>query len=218
MSVESLEWFDIPAVLGRTAASVLGLSKVPIVDLDETHRPLVLAHLLALDTEDRRLRFSHALSDLGIARYMNNVDFKRDSLFGIFGKDDMLVGVLHLALIPHEEGSTAPVAAELGLSLRPEVRGHGLGTALFKRALRHARNLGVERLFIFTLMDNEPMLAIARKLEMDVVKSDGQCEAHLKLPPASTMSTVTEFMDENLAELDKLFKRSLNQVLSWADL
>ena len=218
MSVESLEWFDIPAVLGRTAASVLGLSKVPIVDLDETHRPLVLAHLLALDTEDRRLRFSHALSDLGIARYMNNVDFKRDSLFGIFGADNMLVGVLHLALIPQEEGVKAPVAAELGLSLRPEVRGHGLGTALFKRALKRARNQGVERLFIFTLMDNEPMLGIARRLEMEVVSAEGQCEAHLRLRPSTAMSTMTEFVDENLAELDKLFKNSLNQVLKWAEL
>lgn len=218
MSVDSLEWFDIPAGLSRTAASVLGLSKVPIVELDESHRPLVLAHLLALDGHDRRMRFSHALSDIGIARYMQNVDFERDSLFGIFGTDDILVGVLHLALMPREEGSTVPAAAELGLSLRPEVRGHGLGTALFRRALKRCRNANVERLFIFTLLDNEPMLAIARKLNMEVVKEDGQCEAHLLIKPASTYSTVTEFVDEQLAELDKLFKASLNQVLKWAEL
>ncbi len=54
------------------------------------------------------------------------------------------------------------------------MRGHGLGTLLFQRALRRARNEGIEMLFIYTLMDNEAMLRIAHKLNMRVSNADGQ--------------------------------------------
>lgn len=218
MSAESIEWFDIPAGLTRQAASLLGLSQVPIQELEEKHRPFILAHLLALSTEDRRLRFSYPLGDAGIAKYLNKIDFKKDDLFGIFGKDDILIGMLHLSYLNPDAEDGSPIAAELGLSLREEARGHGLGTLLFKRALRRARNHNVERLFIYTLQDNEAMLAIARKLDMQVSTEGGQCEAHLRVKPSNTYSTVTEFVDENLSDIDRLFKDSLNQIKKWADL
>lgn len=219
MSAESFEWFDIPAVLTRSAATFLGISQVPIRELEERDRPYIMAHLLALSPEDRRLRFSYPLGDAGLAKYLDRVDFKRDALFGVYGAEDILVGMVHLSPLYTEncpEGK--PCAAELGLSIRPEARGHGLGTVLFKRALRRARNDGVERLFIYTLQDNAPMLAIARKLNMHMVNDGGQFEAHLLVKPASAYSTVTEFVDENLAEVDKLFKDSLSQLKKWADL
>lgn len=133
MSSEPIEWFDIPSVLGRRAASVLGLSKVPIVELDDTHRPLILAHLLALDETDRRLRFSYALGDAAIAKYVASLDFERDSVFGIFGRDNALLGVVHLADLNQAVDSKTPKGAELGLSLDANMRGYGLGTLLFQR-------------------------------------------------------------------------------------
>lgn len=220
MSTDAIEWFDIPAVLTRSAASLLGLSQVPIQELEEKHRPIILAHLLALETEDRRLRFSYPLGDAGIAKYVDKIDFQSDDLFGIFGVDDILVGLIHLCYLKPENGEPddTPVGAEVGLSLRPEARGHGLGTLLFKRALRRARNHNIARLFIYTLQENDAMLAIARKLDMKVSTEGGQCEAHLVVKPATTYSAVTEFVDENLAEVDRLFKASLSQLKKWADL
>ena len=217
MSSEPIEWFDIPSVLGRRAASILGLSKVPIVELDDSHRPLILAHLLALNETDRRLRFSYALGDAAIAKYTASIDFERDSVFGIFGRDEVLLGVVHLAELNQPKDSTAPKGAELGLSLDANMRGHGLGTLLFQRALRRARNEGIEMLFIYTLMDNEAMLRIAHKLNMRVSNADGQCEAHLRVEPASTSSMVREFVDEHLADIDHLFKNSLGQFRKWAE-
>jgi RimJ/RimL family protein N-acetyltransferase len=217
MSTEPIEWFDIPSVLGRRAASILGLSKVPIVELDDSHRPLILAHLLALDAHDRRMRFSYALGDAAIAKYVGNLDFERDSVFGIFGREDALLGVVHMGLLKPADDGTAPTAAELGLSLKAEMRGHGLGTLLFQRALRRARNQGVEMLFIYTLTDNDAMLRIAEKLNMRVSTADGQCEAHLRVEPASKGSVIREFVDENLADLDKLFKGSIGQFKKWAE-
>lgn len=216
-STEAIEWFDVPSVLGRSAAALLGLSKIPIVELDESHRPLILAHLLALGDHDRRMRFSYALGDAAMAKYVSNLDFKRDSVFGIFGKDDVLLGVVHLGVLNPNSDPKVPRGAELGLSLSAELRGHGLGTLLFKRALHRARNEGVQRLFIFTLLDNEPMLAIARKLNMEISRSDGQYEAHLIVPEASTTSVVREFVDEHLADVDHLFKSKLNQIKRWAE-
>lgn len=217
MKTESIEWFDVPRVLGRPAAALLGLSKVPIVELDDSHRPLVLAHLLALSAEDRRLRFSHALGDAAIAKYVSNINFQDDSLFGIFGRDDALLGVVHMGLLETVSQANCPKSAELGLSLNADMRGHGLGTLLFQRALRRARNQGVECLFIFTLLDNEAMLRIAQKLSMRISTSDGQCEAHLRVNPASTSSVIREFLDEQLAEVDHLFKGSVNQFRKWAE-
>ncbi|MDX1668631.1 MAG: GNAT family N-acetyltransferase [Limnobacter sp.] len=218
MSAQAIEWFDIPANLTRHAASLLGLSQVPMQELEEKHRPLILAHLLSLSREDRRMRFSYPLGDAGIAKYLANIDFEQDDLIGIFGKDDVLVGLVHLAYLNPERNEGEPLAAELGLSLRDEARGHGLGSLLFKRAVKRARNHNVERLFIYTLQDNEAMLAIAKKLSMTVSTEGGQCEAHLVLKPSTAYSTVTEFVDDNLSEVDRLFKHSLDQFRKWADL
>ncbi|HEX4878783.1 MAG TPA: GNAT family N-acetyltransferase [Limnobacter sp.] len=217
MSSEPIEWFDVPSVLGRRAASILGLSKVPIVELDDSHRPLILAHLLALSEEDRRLRFSYALGDAAIAKYVSSLNFERDSVFGIFGRDDALLGVVHLGVLNPGNDNGGPRGAELGISLASDMRGHGLGTLLFQRALRRARNEGVEMLFIYTLLENEAMLRIAYKLGMRVSNADGQCEAHLKVQPASASSMIREFVDEHLADIDHLFKSSLGQFKKWAE-
>lgn len=219
MSADSFEWFDIPAVLTRNAAAFLGLSQVPIRELEERDRPYMMAHLLALGPEDRRLRFSYPLGDAGLAKYLDKIDFKRDSLFGVYGAEDTLMGMVHLSPLSTESDSEGGVsAAELGLSIRPEARGHGLGTLLFKHALRRARNDNIDRLFIFTLQENDAMLAIARKLKMTMVNEGGQYEAHLLVKPATAYSNVTEFVDGNLAEVDKLFKDSLQQLRKWAEL
>lgn len=224
MSNDSYEWFDIPAGLGRSMASLLGLSKIPIVELDDSHRPLILAHLLALSPEDRRLRFSHSLSDSGIAKYLDGIDFSTDSMFGIFGRDSELLGVVHLGVLnqkpdgtPCEEGEDCPKAAELGISLLAQARGHGLGTLLFQRALKRARNEGVELLFIHTLMENQPMRRIAQKLNMQISNAGGETEAFLQINPASTTSKIREYLDEHLADFDLMFKAQLNQFKRWAE-
>ena len=41
-------------------------------ELHADERPQLLAHLLALGGEDRRLRFAHALSDDGVRHYVEN--------------------------------------------------------------------------------------------------------------------------------------------------
>ena len=49
-------------------------------ELHADERPQLLTHLLALDEEDRRLRFAHALSDDGVRHYVESIDLSRDAV------------------------------------------------------------------------------------------------------------------------------------------
>ena len=61
-------------------------SVVPIRSLGPGHRHRIAAHLLALDAQDRYLRFGYATSDEQIRRYVDHLDFVRDDIFGIFNR------------------------------------------------------------------------------------------------------------------------------------
>ena len=56
----------------------------------------------------------------------------------------------------------ADVSAEFGVSVLKKARGRGYGSRLFDRAVMHARNEGVELMFIHALSENKAMLKIAR--------------------------------------------------------
>ena len=58
--------------------------------------------------------------------------------------------------------------AELGLSVLPAHRGRGLGGALLERARTHARNWGVDALFMQCLTDNAAMMHLARTRGMAI--------------------------------------------------
>ncbi len=69
----------LPAPLARPRE----FAWVPIKSLSERHRPRILAHLLALDTTDRYLRFGYAAADDQIRRYVERIAFERDEVFGV---------------------------------------------------------------------------------------------------------------------------------------
>ena len=55
--------------------------------------------------------------------------------------------------------------AEFGVSVLKKARGRGYGSRLFERAVIHARNQGVNLLFIHALSENIAMIRIARRLQ-----------------------------------------------------
>src|SRR5688500_4021988 len=118
---------------------------VPIRSLAPRHRERIAAHLLALDEHDRYLRFGYAASEEQIRRYVELLDFERDEIFGIFNRRRELIAMAHLAFM-HEPGA-AP-GAEFGVSVLHKARGRGFGGRLFDRAVMHARNEGVQLMFI----------------------------------------------------------------------
>lgn len=176
-----------------------GGAVVPIRSIGQAHVPRILAHLLALNTDDRYLRFGYAANDEQIGRYVNQLNFERDELFGIFNRRLELIAMAHLAFSVDPNSSSC---AEFGVSVSRLARGRGYGSRLFERAAMHARNEGVNMLFIHALSENKAMLRIARKAGAVIERDGPESEAHLRLPPADFDSRVTELWSEQMALTD----------------
>ena len=171
---------------------------IAIQRLNERESAALIAHFLALPAEDRRLRFCASLSSEGIAAYVDKIDFERDAVFVVHDDRLALVGVAHVAF--------GDDLAELGFSVLPAYRGHGVGGALFERAAAHARNRFIPRLFMHCLTENAPVMRIARRYGMDVVTDFGDADAHLALPRATAASIIGEFVTDRFALYDHALK------------
>src|SRR5262249_46952993 len=136
-----------------------------------------------------------------------------DEVLGIFNRRLQLVGLAHLAYGLPVPGEPARTMAEFGVSVLPQSRGRGLGRRLFDAAALHARNRGIDTLFIHALSENRPMLRIGAAAGATVERDGGEAAAYLRLPPDTVGSQVEQALDRHLGELDFQFKRQA-QVLS----
>src|SRR5262245_35093438 len=100
-------------------------SWVPIRSLAPRHRDRIGHHLLALPEGDRYLRFGYAASDDQIMRYVEQLDFERDELLGIFNRRLRLLAMAQVAYPP--EGDTTASCGEFGVSVAANARGRGSG-------------------------------------------------------------------------------------------
>ena len=176
--------------------------------LGARHRGRITRHLQSLDEGDRYLRFGYLASDAQIQTYADSLDFENDAIFGIYNRRLELVAMAHLA---HSVDRNYAACAEFGVSVLPAVRGHGYGSKLFARAMRHARNEGVYLMFIHALSQNKAMLNIARKAGATVEYDGSEARAYLRLPPATFESQVAEMLQEQLAEADYRLKFQAKQ-------
>lgn len=206
----------VPAAASQTAAPApKALPWVPIRSLAPRHRPRILAHLLALPERDRYLRFGYAATDAQIQRYVDGLDFERDQVFGIHNHHLVLIALAHLAFAP--TGSSTRPGAEFGGSVLPHARGRGYGARLFEHAMLHARNAGLDTLFIHALSENTVMLRIARRAGATVHRDGSESEAYLTLPPETLASQVEQWVEEHAAALDYQVKRQAQRVESLLD-
>ncbi len=189
---------------------------VPVRSLSSSHRPRIATHLLALNDQDRYLRFGHVASDEQIGRYADLLDFDRDEIFGVFNRRLEIVAMAHLAYLGSAgDAGTAdggPRSAEFGVSVGAAARGRGIGSRLFDHACLHARNRGIDTLLIHALSENTPMLRIARNAGARVERSGSDSSAVLKLPPEDIASNVEEWVEDGVARLDYSIKRSALQI------
>ena len=181
---------------------------VPIRSIDHSHREQILKHLQALEPADRYLRFGYAATDEQIQRYVDQIPFERDMLFGIFNRRLHLIAMAHLAFSIDPQLRTC---AEFGVSVGKASRGKGYGSRLFERAVVHARNEGVSQLFIHALSENTAMLKIARNAGAVIEREGAESEAHLRLPPADFDSRVSELLSEQVALTDYHLKAQAKQ-------
>lgn len=190
--------------LGEIHAPVL----IPIRSLGVNHRGRIEQHLLALSTQDRYLRFGYAAQDAHIERYVAGLDFDRDEIFGIYNRKLQLLAVAHLSYSVDAEFQSC---AEFGVSVSATARGRHYGSRLFERAAMHARNDGVDLMFIHALSENSAMLTIARNAGARVERDGMESEAFLYLPKATLDSRLTELVEEQLAQTDYRIKLQANQ-------
>jgi RimJ/RimL family protein N-acetyltransferase len=195
-----------------TAVGTTKLAAYPatlVRELDDTHRAAALSHFLALEADDRHLRFGSPTSDAIIERYVANLNFNRDALFGVFNDALDLVGIAHLAYVPSANDGTR--SAEFGVSVLHDDRHRGLGAGLLARAAVHARNTHIDTLFVHCLAKNKAMMHLAHKLGMRVEFAYGDADAYLILPPANAQSILHEASQEHMADLDYALKANLKQ-------
>jgi len=192
---------------------------VPIRSLSARHRPRILAHLLALDTTDRYLRFGYAAADDQIRRYVERIAFERDEIFGVFNRRLELIALAHLAYEPSLDSDPGRAsAAEFGVSVAVRGRGRGYGARLFDHAVLRARNRGVDTIVIHALSENVAMLKIVRNAGATIERTGVEAEAHLRLPPDDDASLLAGMVEQQLGELDYQFKQGARQVDTLVDI
>ena len=181
---------------------------VPIRSLGPTNRARIASHLLALDAQDRYLRFGYTATDEQIQRYVDRINFDQDEIFGIHNRRLELIAMAHLAYPGSAEHKGC---AEFGVSVSEHARGRGYGARLFERAVIHARNEGVQMLFIHALSENVAMLKIARNAGAKVERDGSESEAFLTLPAATLDSRVSALVQEQLGQTDYRLKAQAKQ-------
>ena len=181
---------------------------VPIRSIGPGHGERIAAHLLSLEGRDRYLRFGYSASDEQVQRYVDGLNFERDDIFGIYNRKLELIAMAHLAFSTDADLSRC---AEFGVSVLAKARGRGYGSRLFDRAIIHARNEGVDMMFIHALSENTAMLNIARKAGATTERDGSESQAYLKLPPADLDSRMTEILEEQIAQTDYRMKVQAQQ-------
>ncbi len=200
-------FFHLPSVTSaRTSACAQVM--VPIFSLCSSHTSRISHHLLNLAPSDRYLRFGYVASDEQIERYVAGINFDRDEIFGIYNRQIELIAMAHLAFAVESDFTSC---AEFGVSVLPAVRGLGFGTRLFNRAVMHARNQGVQMMFIHALSENSTMLNIARSAGAVVERDGSESDAYLRIPPADLDSRLTELVEEQVARTDYQLKLQAHQ-------
>lgn len=190
---------------------------IPIRSLGPRHRERITAHLISLTESDRYLRFGYAATDAQLSKYVDMLDFEQDEVFGIFNRKLELIAMAHLAHSMSNQVEGHPPMSEFGVSVLPQYRGRGFGARLFEHAMLHARNRGMQTLFIHALSENVAMLKIARNAGATVERSGSESEAWLRLPPDTLASHVGELVEHQAAELDYRLKMHARQVNTLLD-
>jgi RimJ/RimL family protein N-acetyltransferase len=210
-------WFD--HVFGKH-----GKGPVLVKTLGERDRRRMLKHFMALDRDDRLLRFGNMLGDEQVAAYVDKIDFGRDIVFGVVNPMFQLIGVGHLAFASktaHPDSiqyTDKEKVAEFGVSVSKSGRGQGVGTRLFERAAIHCRNSDVDTLYMQCLSTNRTMMHIAKKAGMQIHREYGEADAHLHLPPPSPASVLAEALDEQFAKIDYTVKANFWAAFHWLSL
>ena len=147
-------------------------------------------HLLRLDPESRRRRFSGAVGDDFIAQHARSI-----SAFGVVVYGFFLDGTRRGAAELRPAGPFAR-EAEAAFSIEQPWQSLGVGSVLLERILLTARNRGITALQMHCLAENRRMQQLARKFEGDLSFDFGDVVAEVKAPRFTGLSLLREWTED----------------------
>jgi GNAT superfamily N-acetyltransferase len=143
------------------------------------------AHLLRLDPESRRSRFSGAVSDEFINNFVDLTSNLDAVLHGFF-VDGALRGVGELRSLGLKD------EAEAAFSIEKDWQSFGVGSALLERTLLAARNRGIKLLHMTCLAHNKRMQQLARKFDAELSFDFGSVVGEVEAPFPTPLSMLRE--------------------------
>lgn len=165
-------------------------------------------HLLRLDSDSRRLRFAHSVSNTFIEDYAARMNDMGSIVFA-YAADGKVRAAAELRKLGDRWGTEA----EAAFSVEKDFQDHGLGTELMGRVIRSARNRGIHRLYMSCLAENSKMQAIARKHEADLKFEYGEVIGEILPETPNYFSIFAEAVEDRVGYMMAVFdlqKRLVN--------
>lgn len=158
------------------------------------------AHLMALDSESRYLRFAFPIGDDQLEKYCDTsfmANPEEHIIFVIEDDDLNVIAAGHIA-VPGKD-------TELALSVLKEHQGKGCGSALLKTCIEWCQNRGIEKGFMICLANNKAVRHLATKYGI-VETSAGESTADLRIPKPTPMSITNELVTSRFAQFEHIGK------------
>jgi len=147
---------------------------------------------LSLSEDDRRRRFCCTLADETISKYVDRLNFTRDTILGAFDERAQVIGLAELVRGPDQ--------SEMAFSVRADRRGQKIGTKLLERLILRASICGIRKVFVMFLSDNTPMRKMAVRAGMRVETADGESHAALELQSPNAQTLARWLVEEGLSQ------------------
>jgi GNAT superfamily N-acetyltransferase len=170
-------------------------------------REQLRAHLLRLGPEDRAWRFCHPVSNDGVHRYCDAIDWPRTTVVGCFA-DGALRGVAELVRLPND----SPVGAEVALSVEVAYQRRGIGARLLQKALLLARNRFIDTVHMLSLRENVRIQGLVRRFGASVISYASVAEGSIHLPWPSHVSLLEEFAGDGQALIGAVFELPVDEL------
>jgi GNAT superfamily N-acetyltransferase len=162
--------------------------------------PKYRAHLLALDTDNRYLRFGYPIQDAAIHELCAGFEanWTDHILFAIENHDLEFVAVGHVSLVGD---------MELAFSVLKQHQHQGMGNALMKRVISWCRTHGELKGCMVCLTTNAAIQHLCIKHGIHVHREQGEILADIELDSPNITTYLSEAADSNMAIMDYVGKR-----------
>jgi RimJ/RimL family protein N-acetyltransferase len=165
-----------------------------------TERDKFRDHLLRLDAANRRLRFTHAVSDSFVVDYASHMA-DNGAIVYAYVEDGEVRACAELRKIGDKWGEQA----EAAFSVERTFQERGIATELMGRVIRSARNRGVHHIVMSCLASNAKMQAVARHHDATLRFESGEVVGEIIPDQASPLSVFAEAIDDRMGDIQAVF-------------